>query len=328
MCRKICEIAGMRPITLSLLFSLIVGVLFAQNAENKIQFNETTVAGLSAKLTYNCKTDYEKVRAIFNWVTENISYNTRNYSVSKKKKNDKIYTEPEDTSAELKPLVEHVAEIVLSRRMAVCDGYTKLFKSLCDHAGIQNEIISGYGLSNYSSGKFRTNHTWNAVYTDSNWHLLDVTWASGFIFAGDFIHRYDNYYFFTPPQSFIHDHYPEDLRWTLIQDPPVPKEFYQAPFKYSEFIMQKVTSFSPSRGIIQANVGDKIRFDVESEFPNFSFSVTDSLRDDHEYWTLATALNNKASGEYVVPNENVEWLYLICNNEPVLRYKLNVKKNH
>ena len=59
-----------------------------------------------------------------------------------KRKTDKIYSEPEDTSAELKPLVEHVAEIVLRRRTAVCDGYTKLFKALCDHAGVQNEIIS------------------------------------------------------------------------------------------------------------------------------------------------------------------------------------------
>jgi transglutaminase/protease-like cytokinesis protein 3 len=268
------------------------------------------------------------VRAIFGWITENISYNTRGYSVSKKRKNDKVYSEPEDTSAELKPLVEHVAEIVLRRRTAVCDGYTKLFKALCDHAGVQNEIISGYGVSNYSSGKFKTNHTWNAVYTDSSWHLLDVTWASGFILAGDFIHRYDNYYFFTPPQYFIRDHYPEDLRWTLMKDPPVPREFYQAPFRYSEFLMQKMISFSPNRGILDVHVGDTIHFTAESESPNFSFSVTDSLRDDNEYWTLATAQNYKASCAYIVKDENVEWLYLICNNEPVLRYKLNVKKNH
>jgi transglutaminase superfamily protein len=314
---------------LILLFLIFSSLIFAQNAAGKKNyFNESTVAGMSAKITANCKTDYDKVRAIFIWVSENITYNTRSYSRNKKRKSEKVYVEPVDTSAELTPLVEHVAQIVLQRRTAVCDGYTKLFKSLCDHAGIQNEIISGYGITNYSSGKFKTNHNWNAVYIDSSWHLLDVTWAAGFILGGDFIRRYDDSYFFTPPQYFIRDHYPEDLRWTLMKDPPMPREFYQSPFKYGEFLKQKMTSYFPSRGIIDAKVGDTLQFNVESEFPNFSFSVTDSLQDDENYWVMTTAQNNKASCSYVVESENVEWLYLICNNEPVLRYRLNVKKNH
>jgi len=317
----------MRWLATALFLFLFMPIIFGQTAK-KNYFDETSVAGLSAKLTANCKTDFEKVRAIFDWIAVNISYNTRGIQATKKKRQEKDFQQSEDTSSQLKPLTEHVAEIVLRRRSAVCDGYTKLFKALCDHAGIRNEIISGYAINNYTNSKFKTNHTWNAVYTDSSWHLLDVTWASGFTYAGEYIQHYDNYYFYTPPQYFIRDHYPEDLSWTLLSDPPMPKEFYQGPFKYSEWLKQKMIAFSPSRGIVQANIGDTIHFSVESEFPNFSFAVIDSLRDDQEYPAMATAQNGKVSGEYVVQDEKIEWLYLVCNNELVLRYKLNVKKSN
>jgi hypothetical protein len=36
--------------------------------------------------------------------------------------------------------------------------------------------------------------------------------------------------------------------------------------------------------------------------------------------------NNKAMYTYVVQSNEVEWLHLLYNRDPVLRYKLNVKK--
>jgi hypothetical protein len=37
--------------------------------------------------------------------------------------------------------------------------------------------------------------------------------------------------------------------------------------------------------------------------------------------------NDKAIYTYIVPNyDDVEWLQLLYNNDPILRYKLNVKK--
>ena len=69
-------------------------------------------AQLANQLTASCKTDREKVKAIFKWITENISYRT---FVRQKKitHTNKIQPdEPEDTN-ELKPLNERVAEMVL-----------------------------------------------------------------------------------------------------------------------------------------------------------------------------------------------------------------------
>ena len=139
----------------------------------------------------------------------------------------KFLPEPEDTSSVWKSAHEMTAEKVLRRRIAVCDGYAKLFKTLCEYSGIQSEVITGYAKNNTErSLRFRTNHTWNAVRIDSVWHLLDVTWASGYVNYGEqFVQRTDESYFLPSPKVFFNDHYPEDLRWSLLENPPSLNEF-------------------------------------------------------------------------------------------------------
>ncbi len=50
------------------------------------------------------------------------------------------------------------------RHGAVCEGYAKSFKSLCDAQGIACCLIGGSG------------HMWNGVCLDGEWHLVDCTW--------------------------------------------------------------------------------------------------------------------------------------------------------
>jgi transglutaminase/protease-like cytokinesis protein 3 len=144
-----------------------------------------------------------------------------------------VYDDANDTGA-LKPLNERVAEGVLRKRVAFCDGYARLFKTLCDYAGITSELITGYAKTSNrkrTDYSFRSNHRWNAVMIDSTWKLLDATWASGYISSGsnDFVRRFDDKYFLSPPEEFIKDHYPEDTRWTLLPSPPSFKDYLNAP---------------------------------------------------------------------------------------------------
>lgn len=68
--------------------------------------------------------------------------------------------------------------------MAVCDGYTKAFKLLCDKYNIENVMIFGVAHSSASS----ENHTWNAVKIDDKWYGVDVTWnvssSDAYLFVG------------------------------------------------------------------------------------------------------------------------------------------------
>lgn len=297
---------------------------------------------LSHLLTDSCHTEREKVRAIFRWITEHISY-YRYVPKKGKRKNLDVYPDNDvyilDTSA-LKSVTERVALKILKDRRGYCDGYSRLFKSLCDHAGITSQIVTGYARSDMDrvESKFRSNHSWNAVYIDSAWYLLDVTWASGFITTADqFVKRYDEYYFLTPPEKFIRHHYPDDMRWTLLHNAPALTEFRYTPFRVRSYVKYPIKDYYPSRGIIEARVGDTIHLELETETPYTSMAISpdslwepEALLTEPNYAYLKPTVlpgKKKVLYSYYVDSEAVEWLHIMYNDDAVLRYRLNIKKD-
>ncbi len=55
----------------------------------------------------------------------------------------------------------------------VCEGYACAFKILCDRIDIPCITVNGYSINNVGDSGA---HMWNAVYIDSNWYAIDVTW--------------------------------------------------------------------------------------------------------------------------------------------------------
>ena len=284
---------------------------------------------LAGQLSSLGKTEREKTRAIFRWITEHIDYNIKIFNRNKTSPG-LFYEEPDDSSAALPSLNERVSGKVLNRRIAFCDGYSRLFKTLCDLSGIKSEIITGYARTNFNrSGRFNVNHTWNAVYLDSSWHLLDVTWASGFISYGQYIRQYNDFYFLTPPEQFIRDHYPEDHRWTLMTDPPFYREYNLSPFRYFGFIKAGISNYLPAKGVIDVAIGDTILFEMTSNKEIKSFFVSDIVYEDSTHTSSLNAFElkgNKFSFKFPVSPATAGWLYVYCNDELTLRYKINVKK--
>lgn len=207
------------------LLSFSQEIYTATHLNNKTLKEPLTLNELAQKLTSPYHQEIDKVRSIFIWIADNISYNVRpRYNP------ENTYEDVNDTGA-LKPLSERVAEGVLKKRIAFCDGYARLFKTLCDYAGITSELITGFAKTNNNLKKadpvFRSNHRWNAVMIDSTWRLLDVTWASGYISgSNEFVRHLDDRYFLSHPKDFIRDHYPEDVIWTLLPSPPSFKDYY------------------------------------------------------------------------------------------------------
>lgn len=299
------------------------------------KIDAVSLDSLSQQLTAPYVTEMEKVRSIFRWITENISYKTKSPILTRRITRSR-YEEPEDTATVLKPLSERVAENVLKNREAVCDGYARLFKTLCDKAGIRSEIVNGYARSGFNRVglHFISNHSWNAVYVDSNWRLLDVTWASGYMtYSGyEFIKKYDDYYFMTPPEQFIRDHYPDDLQWALLADPPTLEEYRRTPFKSQAFIKNRVLSFRPAKGVIEARLGDTVEVELEVAAVDYE---TDPLKErvpDSSLAPLERMLDvlpiiegNRLRYSYAVVSTEVEWLNLVYREEVVMRYRLHVK---
>jgi Transglutaminase-like superfamily len=310
---------------------------YAQQKQNFFYYIDSKVESipfakadeLAKQLAALGKTDHEKVRAIFRWITEHIDYNVRIFNRNKATPG-LFYEEPDDSTAALPSLDERVAAKVLYKKIAFCDGYSRLFKTLCDHAGIKAEVIHGYARTN-TTKRFAVNHTWNAVYIDSSWHLLDVTWASGSVsWAGEYIKQYNDFYFLTPPEDFIRDHYPEDPQWTLMSDPPLYREFNQSPFRHSGFIKAGINSFFPAKGMLDVALGDTITIELKAKREIRNIFVSESpVLDTAKVMMIPSPgkIDETISFKYDITPSTGEWLYVFCNDELALRYKLNIKKS-
>jgi transglutaminase/protease-like cytokinesis protein 3 len=300
--------------------------------DHKVKFIHAAEPVMLAKqLAALGNTDREKTRAIFRWITEHIDYNVKLFNRSKKT-GGIISKEPEDTAGALPSLNDRVAAKVLRRKIAFCDGYSRLFKTLCDHAGIRSEIIAGYAHTNFTGRRlhFGVNHTWNAVYFDSAWHLLDVTWASGHVsYFNEYVRQYDDQYFLTPPEQFIRDHYPEDAGWTLLPDHISFREFTNSPFRYSAYVKTGILSHLPARGIIEAASGDTVNIELKTKTIAKSFFVAEAPLADSVYFFLQpsfTLSGEKINYSHTISPTAGNWLYVYYNDEIVMRYRLKIKK--
>lgn len=297
---------------------------------------------LAGKINAVCKNDKEKVSAVFRWITANISYQIRPwYNRSPKLKASSKYEveDPSDTAVLLKPLDERVADLVIRRKEAYCDGYARLFKTLCELNGVPARVVTGYSRAGTRGGKnFRSNHTWNAVYLDSAWHLLDVTWASGFLAysSNEFVQRVDETYFLTPPKQFINDHYPEDLQWTLLNEPPALSEYNSSPFKQQGYVRLQITGYKPDKGIIEAALGDTIYFELNStstmvleKGDTLETEKLDAFQPSEPVWaniTPTSVQSGKFIYSYPVQSAAVKFVNLTYGDKVIMRYRLNILK--
>jgi len=322
------------------LFLLFSAGLFAQTRSASFFSIDWTMRNAEAPtpdslarfITANYATELERVRAAYSWITSHIAYNTRIYKPGKVSMQYPF--DPMDTATVWPSGDEMTARKVMLRRTAVCDGYSKLFKVVCEYAGVEAAIVHGYGRTGgMGSLKFRTNHTWNAVRIDSIWHVLDVTWAAGYLnFRDDFVADQNDHYFLTPPDRFIEDHYPEELRWTLLTQPPTLSEFKKMPFRSKNFIKYDITAFFPSTGVIEAVEGDTISFSLQLKSNERVRRISpDSFTDTASFsqWPLSsfikpeTQQGNTVRYSYVV-QAGREWVHLIYNDDVVIRYRINV----
>ncbi len=333
----------MRWLPVILFLSVAVPVFSQQDRDDskkinrKERFNETlTPIALAQELTLACSTDLQKVRAIFYWITDNISYRTK--PPTRRRKSAPVLLDDISDTLALKPLDERVAEAVLEERVAVCDGYARLFKTLCSYSGIKAEVINGYARTEATKRiqRFRPNHSWNAVMIDSVWQLLDVTWASGYIswHGNEFVRQLDAQYFLSNPEQFIREHYPDDMRWTLMTDPPLMPEFRHSPFKQKSFTKYLITAYRPEKGVIEVSQGDTIMIELETASAEKDRQISsDPFLDTAIYTTDISALlvpvhqDKKIVYTYIANTPTVQWLYILYNDDIIMRYKLHIRKN-
>lgn len=344
-------------ILLSLISSFVSFVLFAQAKSTPFPIIDKRVKSIQSGdpdtlmklLTKPYNTDIEKTRSIFRWITENIAYDTKGYHNP-----ERIYEGLWELSLSSgaqdikKDYNDRIVRKVLKEKKAVCDGYSRIFKTLCDYAQIKCEIISGYIRWASDPIGIMTNrtHSWNAVFIEAAWRLIDVTWASGYSNddVTEFKKRYDDFFFFTNPVEFFNDHYPVESKWSLLPNTPSLDQFYNFPFYYPDFYRFKITSVKPTAGHINVTPTNKsvlIELVTKEKSKNmylyekpFSLSENDTVNLDSLSEEEITKLyepkykldNGRITYLYEIKSDKAEKLNVVYNDKLILSYGIRFKK--
>ena len=151
---------------------------------------------LANHLIKKAKTDIDKARLIFIWLTENIYYDDRGYNSGK-------YNDCQANS-------------VLRSRKSVCEGYANLFLELGLEMGLNIKKVSGYSKGyGYIPGKpfLKTDHAWNLIKIGDEWRVFDATWGHGY---GEnkggrlkSVKKFNEYWFNVDPYEAIFNHFPD-----------------------------------------------------------------------------------------------------------------------
>lgn len=173
--------------------------------------SHTTTGQLARSITSGHASEEAKVKALFVWIANTISYDHELQNSRKLQK--EIYTTEEN-------VIKHV----LKRKKALCGGYAFLFTELCTRLGIESKVIHGFSKK-YTPGAYKNkqvDHSWNAVKINGKWELLDINWAVS-MKEGE---KISMYWYLTNPEHFIYSHFPADPKWTLLDRKVSREEFY------------------------------------------------------------------------------------------------------
>lgn len=129
--------------------------------------------------------DYEKVKALHDWIIENIEYDQNMQNVNRYN----IYG-------------------ALIDRKVVCEGYAKLFKYILDNVGIECVLVSGTAVNSEGQNE---RHMWNYVRIGGNWYAVDCTWDDPIIIGNGKVGNDVKYKYFLRGSDFYRDHTEEPI---------------------------------------------------------------------------------------------------------------------
>lgn len=145
-----------------------------------IDSSHEVITELANSLLKAKMTDYEKLEAIYHWVTGNICYDYKAY---------------EDRNAALKP-----ASVIIQDKKGLCRDYSFALAALARAAGLEARVV--YGQACHSVNSPGGEHAWNEIYLNDSWISVDATWDAGSL----------QYNYFNPePQEFVRTHQAETI---------------------------------------------------------------------------------------------------------------------
>jgi len=302
--------------------------VFSQNYEkvDSVVRNYPSSFKSTAELAELIKKDFsfpeEKARAIFTWIALNIEYDVKAYTSSPKNISYSYKTQEEKLIKEQK-FKDELVKQTLHEKKAVCEGYSTLYKSICDLVSIECKIIRGASKTkNADIGKiaYSNDHAWNVVKINNSLKLVDVTWGAGYVNKNitHFTFSFNDFYFFSPPERFFLNHYPENKDFLFIK--MSKKKFANLPLYYSYYFQKDIEVIKPRKGIISIPKNNKIKLVIKNKqkeiiwfnLENEKFTKSLIPKIDGELYTYEITLDKRLN----------TYLMLSIDNMAVATFKL------
>lgn len=113
--------------------------------------NQKNTIAMGNKLTKDLNSQDEKIKAVYNYIIENIKYDSNQINTI-----DDTYVPNLD--------------LVLSTNKGICYDYASLFAGILRSQGIPTKLLKGY------KSDLDAYHAWNEVLVDGNWIVIDTTY--------------------------------------------------------------------------------------------------------------------------------------------------------
>ncbi|MBP7735145.1 MAG: hypothetical protein KA369_04155 [Spirochaetes bacterium] len=289
-----------------------------------------SIPELTAYLVKPAKNDREKARAIFRWISKNITYHIEAYLGDVKGQSD--------------------AESVLKNRKGVCGGYARLFAAMAKEAGLNVKVISGLAKEKMKfdpSMPDLQGHAWNVIELDGKWQALDAT-GGGSSFWNEKTKHYEdilvNFYFLIPPDRLRYEYFPNDPEWQLMKPHIDKDEFNRLPQLIFGYWNHSIELLSPKTDIEATE--DKVEIRLKGPGDLVMIGVVlkgDVILSRKASIDLNKMIQNssfilKNGGLYTVkavfPQKEVYYLIIVVKKksdpdtlyQPVAIYRINVTK--
>ncbi len=195
-----------------------------------------------------------KARAIFAWMIYNLNYDSF--------KADNITG---NTKTGKRRLLN--SGNVFKTRIGVCGDFADLFVQMAKRANLRAVRINGVAGSKLTrSQRNSVGHAWNAVRINKKWYFVDVTWGM----QGDYMVFQDmekvrdyrravrerrrntedltvpanrsinEKWFLTPPEVMIETHFPDEIKWQLLDNPVNARDIFKQNEKQRERKSNKI----------------------------------------------------------------------------------------
>lgn len=270
------------------------------------------VATIADTITRPFAGKMEKARAIFYWISNNISLDPKAM-----RGNDNRKTDPVD---------------VIQLRKTTPLGYSLLVQEMCSMANIRCLSVDGYVKYNAADIRNKAddiNHSWNVVQlgqSPDQWFYIDAAKASGYVDAGtkQFVKRFTSGYFFADRNLFNLDHFPDNDAWQLGGGPKSVTEFYNLPvigYAAYDYGLQK---HEPRNGFIKTKPTSEVRFSFNYSHAERIKNIYFQMGEERKKWKPEPIRFNDNNGvvsfSYTFKRADSYPLKIVADGNELLEY--------